>query len=163
MVSAIDKTWDTKEKTYQDRHRRTMFEVSADEDKQTGFYQRLTNADLYRVSVLTIRMIKGKKIVLGRTCTIKGPLPERSTMAAAIHVARQTMFRLHKYAKQYSKPFCGVCLGPVRDSTRVVQTAMDSWFTHAETCDHDRGRIWIVFMVCSDQCGKEAADLITKT
>ena len=57
MVSAIDKTWAIKEKTYQDRHRRTMFEVSADEDKQAGFYQRVTDADLYRVSVLTTRVL----------------------------------------------------------------------------------------------------------
>ena len=156
MVSSTDKTFPTQGSSYTERHKRLMREVSTARRGQEAFYRRTKQADLYRISALTVRQVQGTKRVLVRTCSMKGPLGEGTSQRASTYVAQQTLSQLAKYANKYSKPFCAVCLAPAHQSSRVVQIAMDSWFTGAKTCDPGRARIWVAFRVCSDQCGKNA-------
>lgn len=155
MVSAIDKMWST-QGTYEQRRQRMIRQVSTEPSKQKGFYQRTTQADLYRITVITTRTIARTKRTLGRTCTVKGPLDADKVRPAAMFVAKQSLWELVRHAEKYSEPLCTVCLGPIGKSTRAVQINLDSWFTNE---DHDRERIWAAFRVCSERCRKKASVL----
>lgn len=155
MVSALDKSWGT-QGTYEDRRCRMIREITTIESKQKGFYERTTQADLYRVSVLTTRKIKSTKRTLGRTSTMRGPLDSNASQQAAIFVTKESLRELADHAKRYSEPFCTVCLEPIGSSTSAVQMILDSWFTDGNP---DRNRIWVAFRVCSERCGKKASVL----
>lgn len=156
MVGALDRSWETKG-TYAERRKQMIRQITTVKSKQQGFYRRATDADLYRVSVLTTRIISGQKKTLARTSTFRGPLAGGVSQRAAVHVAKKTLHRLADYATQYSVPYCTVCLGTIGDSTRVVQMTLDACFGGTTTLA--TARIWVAFRVCSEECGGKASVL----